>query len=367
MSACLITFYSFKGGVGRTQALANVAVALARKGKRVVVVDMDLESPGLHHFFVPELGRAWTDEELAGGEQRGVLEYFEEAVKLPDDEPRLSFVPCAHAQLEAGHGSIRMVLPGRLDGTYPERVARLSFDNLYLSFDGYDLVEAFRRQLVEADADFVLVDSRTGMTDVASVCTFQLPDVVVALFALHRQGIEGVHQVAQAIERARKLADDGRRRELLLVPARVDETGEIEKRDKWVREAQLRMRDIDAKLLGELRQRIPYEPRVAFGEEIVVGLAPSLLSEAYEHLTEQILALAEHGESVEEARAPEQLPEPALPGDHVPEPAPLPPGSRMHMRRNPQFVGRTAQLRAIAMALQVDGRAARWPAALLSF
>jgi hypothetical protein len=49
---------------------------------------------------------------------------------------------------------------------------------------------------------------------------------------------------------------------------------------------------------------------------------------------------------------------PALPTEYVPEPAPLPPGSRMHMRRNPQFVGRTEQLRAIARALQVNGRAA---------
>jgi MinD-like ATPase involved in chromosome partitioning or flagellar assembly len=308
MSASLITFYSFKGGVGCTQALANVAVALTRRGQRVIVIDMALESPGLYRFFEPELGRAWTDEELAGNERRGVIEYFEEAAKLPDDEPRLSFLPCAHAQIGGGRGSIRMVLPGRLDGAYPERMARLSFDELYRSLDGYELVEAFRRQLVEADADFVLVDSRAGMNDVAGVCTFQLPDVVVALFALHRQGIEGVHQVAEAIERARTtFAGDDRRRELLLVPARVDETSEIEKRDKWVREAQLRMRDIDGKLLGDLGQRIPYEPRVAFGEEIVVGLAPSLLSEAYEHLTEQILALAEHGKPAE-ARAPEQLP-----------------------------------------------------------
>src|SRR5690606_18929589 len=49
---------------------------------------------------------------------------------------------------------------------------------------------------------------------------------------------------------------------------------------------------------------------------------------------------------------------PPLPGDHVPGPAPLPRGSRMHMRRNPQFVGRTEQLRALARALQVQGRAA---------
>jgi tetratricopeptide (TPR) repeat protein len=49
---------------------------------------------------------------------------------------------------------------------------------------------------------------------------------------------------------------------------------------------------------------------------------------------------------------------PPLPGEHVPDPAPLPRGSRMHMRRNPQFVGRTEQLRTLARVLQVQGRAA---------
>jgi len=48
------TFYSFKGGVGRTMALVNVAVELALQGKRVVAVDFDLEAPGLDTF---DLGR----------------------------------------------------------------------------------------------------------------------------------------------------------------------------------------------------------------------------------------------------------------------------------------------------------------------
>jgi hypothetical protein len=48
----------------------------------------------------------------------------------------------------------------------------------------------------------------------------------------------------------------------------------------------------------------------------------------------------------------------ALPTAHIPEPAPLPQVSRMHIRRNPQFVGRTDELRTLASALQVQGRAA---------
>ena len=47
-----VTFYSYKGGVGRSLAIANVACVLARDyGKRVLLVDWDLEAPGLHRFF----------------------------------------------------------------------------------------------------------------------------------------------------------------------------------------------------------------------------------------------------------------------------------------------------------------------------
>ena len=51
----VVTFYSYKGGTGRTMALANVAWILAAAGKRVLVADWDLEAPGLHKFFRPFL------------------------------------------------------------------------------------------------------------------------------------------------------------------------------------------------------------------------------------------------------------------------------------------------------------------------
>ena len=46
----ITTFYSFKGGVGRTMALVNVAYELVRRGRRVLAVDFDLEAPGLETF-----------------------------------------------------------------------------------------------------------------------------------------------------------------------------------------------------------------------------------------------------------------------------------------------------------------------------
>ena len=48
----IVTFYSYKGGTGRTMALANVAWILAQAWKKFAV-DWDLESPGFDEFFRP--------------------------------------------------------------------------------------------------------------------------------------------------------------------------------------------------------------------------------------------------------------------------------------------------------------------------
>ena len=59
----IVTFYSYKGGTGRTMALANIAWILASNGLKVLVVDWDLDSPGLHKLLppVPRLGQGRRD------------------------------------------------------------------------------------------------------------------------------------------------------------------------------------------------------------------------------------------------------------------------------------------------------------------
>lgn len=47
----ICTFYSYKGGVGRSMALAQAADSFARTGLRVLMIDFDLEAPGLEEYF----------------------------------------------------------------------------------------------------------------------------------------------------------------------------------------------------------------------------------------------------------------------------------------------------------------------------
>ena len=66
----VITFYSYKGGTGRSMLVANTAWLLASVGKRVLLMDWDLEAPGLHRYFKPFL----TDPDLK--ETDGVIEWI---------------------------------------------------------------------------------------------------------------------------------------------------------------------------------------------------------------------------------------------------------------------------------------------------
>src|SRR5258708_19392098 len=70
----IITFYSYKGGTGRTMALANYACYLAQRpvlsGKRILIIDWDLEAPGLHRYFPS------TANFPPGQGPKGIIQYF---------------------------------------------------------------------------------------------------------------------------------------------------------------------------------------------------------------------------------------------------------------------------------------------------
>src|SRR5260221_6473352 len=67
----ICTFYSFKGGVVRSMALANVAELLYQQGVRVLMVDFDLEAPGLEQFFEESKALHSPDEVMNA---RGILD-----------------------------------------------------------------------------------------------------------------------------------------------------------------------------------------------------------------------------------------------------------------------------------------------------
>ncbi len=204
-SGQIVTFYSYKGGSGRTMALANVGWILAANGKRVLLIDWDLEAPGLHRYLAPFL----ADPTLARTE--GLVdwayEYLVAATEPPDREraPREGadwYKPYAAMDAYArpvewqfpGDGCLHFVGAGVQGLRYAERVNKLNWLRFYEEYGGKAFVDAALAQARE-QYDYVLIDSRTGVADTSGICTIQAPDTLVVLFTLNNQSIQGASEV----------------------------------------------------------------------------------------------------------------------------------------------------------------------------
>src|SRR5437588_10900977 len=111
----IVTFYSYKGGVGRTMALANIAVSLARLGMRVLTVDWDLEAPGLHRYFADKQKR---------NSEGGLLDYL---IDTLHDPTSLSSWRKYVATVTVERGTtLSSLMAGKLDAGYESRA--LTFD-----------------------------------------------------------------------------------------------------------------------------------------------------------------------------------------------------------------------------------------------
>jgi len=235
----VVTFYSYKGGTGRTMALANVAWILAANGNKVLAADWDLESPGLHRFFAPFLDAEKVS--TTGGVVDLILDYEWAAVPLDQNDSRESASRRppdwhrAYARVEKyaftinwkfpGGGSLDILLAGRTNQDYSTSVATLNWENFYNRLGGAEFFDALREDMLDK-YDYTLLDSRTGLSDVADICTIHLPDVIVDCFTLSDQGIDGAADVAERI----RAYEGSRLRRILPVPMRVD-GGEKSKAD----------------------------------------------------------------------------------------------------------------------------------------
>ncbi|MER5884982.1 FxSxx-COOH system tetratricopeptide repeat protein [Streptomyces sp. NPDC001941] len=280
----IITFYSYKGGTGRTMALANTAWILAANGHRVLAVDWDLEAPGLHRFFHPFLNMG--DLEATPGLINLITEYQEEARRPADREPdwhhRFARVRPHATSLNWAfphRGSLDFLSAGRRNRDYPTTVGRMDWDDFYERFGGGQFFDAMRGDM-RRHYDYTLIDSRTGLSDIADICTVQMPHVLVVCFTLSDQSIDGASSVARDIQE--RYADKGIR--ILPVPMRIDD-GEKEKADAGRQLARERFPGLPGGMNGPEMSRywgsveIPYRPFYAYEEILATfGDAPGVSS-----------------------------------------------------------------------------------------
>lgn len=324
-------------------AMANVARWFQLQGLNVAVVDWDLEAPGLESFYAadqatlaawrgrlglmdlltlyrqdfPNLGLSDASMEDAAALRADVDRLHEALAPLrfllldipPPVEPPLSDAPPS-----VPPGKLSLLSAGWREGAerfarYANAVQAFDWSDFYARCRGQAYFEWMREQLCQPDvADIVLVDSRTGVTEMGGVCTRQLADVVAVLSAPNRQNIEGAARMARAFTELSGLSwRGGRPLEVVMVPSRIDSSSRLV---KAVFEPMFRshVEGLMPERLQLLQRdfwnlRIPYVDAYAFEERLAVGeaSADTDLVGAYRELAAHVAWLAPTSSRIHQA------------------------------------------------------------------
>jgi len=264
----IITFYSYKGGVGRTMTLANIAVLLSQWGYKTLMIDWDLEAPGLENFF-----KDYIDIEKVS-EQKGLIDILTTDPHNPDLWKDLLIT----INVPKGKEPLHFLTAGERSSNYFNKVRNFDISAFYEKKDGGNFIESMRNQWKET-YDFILVDSRTGITDIGGICTIQLPDVLALIFTATEMGFNGILDVARrAVKAQQSLPFDRFKLISLPIPARFDSMTEFKISQEWLDKFSKQLKEIyndwmpievDSRKFIELT-KIPYIPYFSFGEKLPV-------------------------------------------------------------------------------------------------
>lgn len=285
----IVTFYSYKGGVGRSQALANCAVILARWGFRVLCVDWDLEAPGLRHYLLPKGQRA----------PLGVVDLLLDPKTLVHRWRKAVVKTKLTASPNGAEVSLDVITSNGDPRRAAEQLRRLNWDALFEKESLFAQLESLRDKW-RGSYDIVLLDSRTGISDAGGICTIQMPDMLVMLTTASEQSLEGTLDVAERAEKAREMLPVDRQRvPVIPVPSRMDTRVEYGMQRLWLDRYAVSFgtmtspwlnKTVTTKQLFELL-RIPYVPFWSYGEELAVSVESARDAESLSYWLETLAAL----------------------------------------------------------------------------
>jgi MinD-like ATPase involved in chromosome partitioning or flagellar assembly/tetratricopeptide (TPR) repeat protein len=270
----IITFYSYKGGVGRTLALANIGLLLAKRGKRVLLMDWDLEAPGLDRYFLPHTEKGFAPD-------RGIVHLLHEATanSAADWRHHVKEVTVKTENVEPKTTYTLSIIPsGVASADYGQKVSSFSWASFIRERDGGPILERWRDEWKE-EFDFILIDSRTGITDTGGICTVLLPDLLVLVFTANDQSFEGALGISKSaqIER-RHLAVQRAPLTILPLLSRFDGRKETDLAENWLKRFDSDLKPLFDDWLPKQFQplqiieltKIPYVTRFSFGEPLPV-------------------------------------------------------------------------------------------------
>jgi len=191
-----VIFYSYKGGQGRTTGVANVGSCLYHLGKRVVLLDLDVECPGLP----PKFGISVT-KEFSERPQGGIVEYVDYSVRshgFSANALQRRVIPLASNGGKDGHGALSLIGTGPVDKRYTEVLLQSEAwttlaDRGPLGGRRMRYLDEIQSAIAGLDPppDYLLVDLTSGITDLGTAVMTAWAAPVVMFFSLDMENIDG--------------------------------------------------------------------------------------------------------------------------------------------------------------------------------
>ncbi|MCK4257964.1 MAG: AAA family ATPase [Halanaerobiales bacterium] len=188
-SSKIISFYSYKGGVGRTVAIIHTAYLLAKKGRNVLLIDLDLEAPSLYDIFEDKLDI-----------ENGLVDYLYDCV-MGDGNNRIQ-VSQIYSRItfdETLKGNVYVIPAGILSPEYLFRLKQLH-PNLISQHEYLDRLISELEDILNLDT--ILIDSRTGLNEWGAFSLLDIADEVMFFSYPNQENIRGLRMIIDLMKTA---------------------------------------------------------------------------------------------------------------------------------------------------------------------
>lgn len=190
-----ITFYSYKGGVGRTLALANIAKRISEFNKKVCILDFDLEAPGVpykfkHNIDISKIKSGIVDYiyyfQETYSSPKSILDYTIEIKPNKTAKGLLSIIPSGNSNYQEYWNKLSAI--NWTDLLYRENSQGVAFF--------FDLKSKIEKEL---NPDVLLIDARTGISEISGIPLSILADEVVLVVSNNEENIHGIIQIINSL------------------------------------------------------------------------------------------------------------------------------------------------------------------------
>jgi len=181
--ATIVSIHSFRGGTGKSNTAANVAVLVARAGHRVGVVDTDIQSPGIHVLFR-------LDETKI---EHSLNDFLWKRCRIEEAAHDVTAAAIGNVDLASDAPRI-FLIPSRVDSSEIGRI-------LHEGYDVAQLNDGFRELIRSLKLDYLFIDTHPGVNE-ETLLSIAISDVLLLVMRPDNQDFQGT---AVTVELARRL------------------------------------------------------------------------------------------------------------------------------------------------------------------